>query len=99
MMLKSKETPKNVWVWIYCSQLVIALITAVIVAVLLYVINPPITQKSIKDDGFASMEQDWKKVLIVVTIVFVVVFIIPFIWRLVKMLYQNSLTNKQTTQY
>jgi hypothetical protein len=88
---KSEETAKkNVWMWIYGMQFVVALISSLIVIFILYISNPPLTQTQVPEDGFTSMEQDWKSVLVVFVVIFLVIFLVPNIWSLIQVISNNS---------
>lgn len=75
------EAEKGYLVKLYLSQTGIALAAGLLVAIFLYLINPPLTQKS-SDDPFVMENQSIGKVLLFVSIVVVATFLVPELSRL-----------------
>ena len=74
---KSKKHPLAI---IYGTQLGVSLGAGVLTASLLYVVNPPLSQKA-RTDPYTSEKQDWKKVLLITIIVMAI--------RFVKLIYEH----------
>jgi hypothetical protein len=70
---------------IYGTQAALAVIGASLTAVLLYIINPPITQKK-RPDSMTCTGQDWRKVFLMAFIVLLLIILIPELFKLAKLL-------------
>ena len=86
---EKKKHKEKIWKMIFFSQLGIAFITAVIVAIILYIINAPITQTH-NHDMFTKESQNWVVVLIIAFIAFVIVFTAPFVIKLITKVKKRS---------
>lgn len=75
---------KHFFAKIYGTQLGIASISALITALILYIINPPLTQRKRTDD-LTREKQDWRWVLITCFIVFILVFVMPEIFKILHL--------------
>jgi len=84
-ILQKNFKKKEKWYSKWLTQGILAIISSIIIALLLFIINPPITQKFNKDENI-SEKQDWKKVLIMCVIVFLLVLLLPEIIRLTNIL-------------
>jgi hypothetical protein len=73
--ITAKKSP-NALVLLSRSQIGLATMTTLFTIGLLYLINPPITQKKRTDD-VAVRNQDWRRVLIVAAVVFVLTYGLP----------------------
>lgn len=69
---------------IYGTQLGIASVSAILTALILYIVNPPLTQRKRVDD-LTRERQDWRWVLITCFIVFILVFVMPEIFKLLHL--------------
>jgi len=78
---KKEKDLSSLWKSTYMIQLLASVVAAVVAAISLYLINPPLTQKK-RTDPYTSEKQDWRKVLFVVFLVFIFAFLIPIIVRL-----------------
>lgn len=79
---------------IYGTQLGIAVFTGIIIAILLILINPPITQIQTNDPNVSS-NQSWSAVLIVVIIVILIVFFAPILFLNLKKFIEYRNNNKK----
>lgn len=86
---QDRQPPRNIWVWIYCSQIAVALVSAVIVLSVCYIVNPSMTQTPVKDDGVVTMEQSFGKVAALSGITFAIVFLIPELWKICRVMYNH----------
>lgn len=75
--------PKKRTIIIYVVQTVICLCLFVIIVVILYTVNPPITQKK-EIDGWSSGKQNGVSVFVTATVAFVVAFGLCEVIRYVK---------------
>lgn len=71
------DDPKKKYVVIYVFQFILAFLAAIFTILVLYTINPPLTQD-------ANGKQSYQAVLIFAAVIFVVVFALPEFFRWIK---------------
>lgn len=84
-ILQKNCNKKEKWYYVWLTQGILAIISSIIIALILFITNPPISQKKNKDKSI-SEKQNWKKVLIICIIVFLLVLLLPEIIRLTNTL-------------
>lgn len=95
---KQKEREqKTAWGLLIGTQIGVATISALISTALLYIVNPPISQKKTQDN-MVSEGQDWKKVLLITLIVFFIVLFIPTFIKFFKTGYEFVLKKREEKQ-
>lgn len=80
---KKQEVKK--WYHFWITQGMLALVVAGITAILLYIFNPPMTQRKRKDE-YTSEKQSFVKVLGICFLIFILVLVLPEIIRLINVL-------------
>lgn len=68
---------------VFLIELAIAAALSLLITMILYLVNPPITQRY-NPDTFMTENQDWKKVLFFVLFVFVITFALLEVARRIK---------------